>query len=188
MSTVVKFEIPQYEHEAYHFCPRCGAKAVAKVVKLSCASCGLTKYLTPPLGIALVLVDSQGRIAVSHRAQDPQKGALDILGGFIEPEESLEDGAIRELQEETSLKIKHERLRYAGSTSHDYPFQRIIYKVVCIFFVVHITEEEKLSLQPLDDVAKIEWFTPKELPGDKFYEPKVYAYLMDSVFPTITTA
>jgi len=46
-----------------------------------------------------------GRLLLVKRGVEPYKGCWDIPGGFLEAGEHPEDGAVREGQEETGLKL-----------------------------------------------------------------------------------
>jgi len=52
----------------------------------------------------------QGRVLLSRRAVPPRIGFWTIPGGFVEKGESTEKAAIRELVEETGVRIQHVRL------------------------------------------------------------------------------
>ena len=52
----------------------------------------------------------RGRVLLSRRAVPPRIGLWTIPGGFVEKGESVERAALRELAEETGVRIKHARL------------------------------------------------------------------------------
>ena len=64
--------------------------------------------------VRLVVVDSAGRVLLLH-THDPTYPELEtwweLPGGGIEPGELLEDAAIRELHEETSIRVDRDALR-----------------------------------------------------------------------------
>lgn len=68
---------------------------------------GETKRL-PRLGSAVVVL-SEGMILLGARAKDPNRGKWVLPGGKIEPFESINEAARREIQEETGLEIEVER-------------------------------------------------------------------------------
>jgi len=58
-----------------------------------------------PRSASDMLVVKRDRVLLLERAHAPREGYLDIPGGFMEAGESLEDGARRELHEETGLHV-----------------------------------------------------------------------------------
>jgi ADP-ribose pyrophosphatase YjhB (NUDIX family) len=72
-----------------------------------CAHCGETTWLNP-LPVALVMMpileeDGRTGLLMVRRGIEPQLGLLGLPGGFIEEGESWQEGAVRELREETGL-------------------------------------------------------------------------------------
>ena len=65
--------------------------------------CGESTYLAPKPASCGVVVDERGRVLIGRRAGDPHAGLWDVLGGFLEPGESPEDGLRRELREEIGV-------------------------------------------------------------------------------------
>lgn len=51
----------------------------------------------------IVVIGADGRYLMCRRRKDPYKGLLNFVGGHIEPNESGEDAACRELEEETGI-------------------------------------------------------------------------------------
>ncbi len=91
-------------------CARCG-RAVRRVAatktlpeRIGCPRCGYLIY-DYPRPCAGVLVVKGDHVLVLRRATPPRKGRLDIPGGFMEANESIEAAARRELKEETGLTL-----------------------------------------------------------------------------------
>jgi NAD+ diphosphatase len=62
-------------------------------------------YNNPRAAAAVVIFNENNEILVSKRAIEPRKGTYDLPGGFVEPNETVEDAVIREMSEETTLTI-----------------------------------------------------------------------------------
>lgn len=85
------------------FCPGCGgALALARGGHVGlCGGCGLEHYpRTDPA--VIVLAESEGRVLLGRQPGWPP-GQYSLIAGFVEPGESLEDAARRELLEETGV-------------------------------------------------------------------------------------
>jgi A/G-specific adenine glycosylase len=82
------------------------------------------RQATPHHDIAVALVWSQGRIFLQRRPEDGLLGGLwEFPGGKIEPSESAEEAAAREVLEETGLVIRV--VEPAGVVEHAYSHFRI---------------------------------------------------------------
>ena len=103
------------------FCPYCACPFELKHVqgreRLVCTGCGEIYYQNPlPAATALVL-NRQNQLLLGKRAVEPAMGEWGLPGGFIEMGESMEQGALRELMEETGLEGKV--LSFVGVFSHE---------------------------------------------------------------------
>lgn len=67
-----------------------------------CAECGYIEYVNPTIIVSCLAYHEQKLVWVK-RAEEPRRGFWVIPAGFLECDESLEQGALRELHEETSL-------------------------------------------------------------------------------------
>ena len=98
------------EKRSYRFCPVCGGGLLPKPdmdghLRLTCTECSFLLYINPkPSGNALVVKD--GKVLLVRRSIQPYKGWWDIPGGFLEGREHPEEGARREVREETGLEVE----------------------------------------------------------------------------------
>jgi ADP-ribose pyrophosphatase YjhB (NUDIX family) len=69
-----------------------------------CLACGNSTYRNP-LPVAVVLLPMEGGVVVIRRNTEPRKGTLTLPGGYIDYGESWQEGAQRELLEETGIEI-----------------------------------------------------------------------------------
>jgi ADP-ribose pyrophosphatase YjhB (NUDIX family) len=60
-------------------------------------------YVTPKVGSDAAIFDEEGRLLVMRRADN---GKWCLPAGWLDPGESPEDGAVREVREETGLDVK----------------------------------------------------------------------------------
>lgn len=110
----------------------------------------------------VVVRDDSGRWLLQRRADD---GLWGLIGGAVEPGESFEDAARRELREESDLRVESLRLLdvYSG------PEFRLTYPNGDQAYVVGVTfEAVNVEGSPVaDGVEGLElgWFHPERLPA-----------------------
>lgn len=109
--------------------------------------------------VAALITDSDGRLLMAIRAQDPEKGRLDLPGGFVSHGESAEDALKREIFEELGVEI--ENIRYFGSWPNSYLYSDLEYKTLDLAF----TAEIKGATCPKagDDVADLIFLSRSEI-------------------------
>ena len=109
----------------FRYCPRCGAPELQHPHDraLHCPQCELTYFHNVAAAVACIVLDDRDHILSVRRAREPAKGTLDLPGGFVDPHESAEAAARRELQEETGL--VSQSLRYLFSLPNTYPYSGI---------------------------------------------------------------
>lgn len=151
---MMKADNPLYH---FHFCPICGSshfEAVAANAR-RCADCGFTYYTNPRGATVALIVNDKGELLVGTRACEPAKGTLDLVGGFMDLDETAEEAMCREIKEETGLAIAPEQLRYLFSLPNTYPFSGICVKTIDLFFEVRLGSTP--TLQGMDDIQGLQW-------------------------------
>ena len=91
--------------EKFKYCPVCGSSRfeVNNFKSKKCQDCGFTYYANPCSATAAFIVNDKQEMLVVRRAKEPAKGTLDLPGGFVDMGETVEQGMIREIKEETGL-------------------------------------------------------------------------------------
>ena len=88
------------------YCSTCGEKNnfghIDGAVRYHCQKCKAIHYQNPKPTATLICTQNE-KILFVKRAFNPGKGEWSLPGGFLELGETLEQGAIRELKEETNL-------------------------------------------------------------------------------------
>ncbi len=74
-----------------------------------CGTCGFVDYRNPKIVVGSVAV-RDGRILLCRRAIEPRKGFWTLPAGYLEVNESVEDGARREAYEEARAHLELDRV------------------------------------------------------------------------------
>jgi len=89
------------------FCSFCGARYPEPLTyPRTCPACQTQVWANPiPVAVILVQVVDEGRtgLLVIRRAIPPAIGKLALVGGFLEEHEGWQEGAAREVREETGV-------------------------------------------------------------------------------------
>lgn len=106
-----------------NFCPRCGSALVLREkddarLRPTCLTCNYTDYANPALAVGVLVTDDQDRVCLVLRGEEPRKGYWGLPAGFMEGDESAEEGAIRECLEETGLDVALDGLYAVYSYQH----------------------------------------------------------------------
>lgn len=145
------------------FCPSCGKASFEQDdnQKYLCKECSFTFYRNVAAAVAVV-IRCKDEVLFTIRARDPGKGMLDLPGGFVDPKESLEEAARREILEE--LRIDVCALRYLFSEPNVYRYRDVNYNTIDTFFEVQLKEKPKIEVG--DDVTGFVWQTLNDLKID----------------------
>ena len=123
---------------------------------LSCPNCGTpVKSYRNPLPTVDIIIETDRGIVLIERKNEPKGWALP--GGFVDYGESLEDAAVREAREETSLEVTD--LRLLGCYSD--PSRDSRFHTISAVFVARGRGIPSAD----DDAAAVGLFDPDELPS-----------------------
>ncbi len=107
------------------------------------------------------------KLLLIHRGFEPEKGNWSLMGGFVEPEESLEMAAARILKQLTGLSgVYMEQLHAFGNPNRD-PVERTVSVVYYALIDIHQYEKQ------LSDSYHPEWFTLNKIPKLIFDHPQM---------------
>lgn len=142
--------------EKFIHCPICGSKLFEINGKRSrhCSDCGFTYYVNASASTAAIITNSKGEILLTTRAFEPEKGKLDLPGGFVDMNETAEEALIRELKEELNIDIKNPT--YLFSLPNEYHFSGITVHTLDMFFKVEVNDN--IQIKTDDDVASAQFY------------------------------
>lgn len=168
----------------YRYCTRCGAKYSQEIqnqiqvnpAKVKCEECGLVIYNNPKSATGAFMIND-GKYLLTRRAFDPEKGKLDVPGGFVDYGETGEQAIARELQEELGLTADEYEVIGIAPTMHNFyvnhghPDQE--YSVMTVFYIL-TTSRTEFEIQ--DDVSGYEWVSLDDVLEDVGF-PELREYL-----------
>ena len=142
------------------YCSQCGNKnqfgKIDGSIRYHCTNCKTIHYQNPKPTATLIL-PRENQILLVRRAFEPAKGSWSLPGGFLELGETLEEGAKRELKEETNLMGSMSAL--LGTCSH---FNSIFGDVLLIGMIMDIVNWDEL--QTGDDAYDATFFDIDKCP------------------------
>lgn len=152
--------------DTFKHCPKCGSDTFAEndFKSKRCGNCGFVYYLNPSAANVAVITDGKGNILVATRSKEPAKGTLDLPGGFCDCHESAEEGVIREVLEETGLKVT--ATRYLFSIPNIYSYSGMEIHTMDLFFECRTAD--KATLRAADDVQELQWMAIETLDSNLF--------------------
>jgi mutator protein MutT len=147
----------------FQFCPKCGSKhhKFENHHKFECLDCGFVYYHNCAAAV-MVIIRRKNKILFTQRNNEPQKGKLDFPGGFVDPKESAQMAAKRELKEELDININIDDLVLLDTEPNDYIFLDILYRTLDIIFEIELKEDQKINLDT-SEIQEAKWLTIDEI-------------------------
>lgn len=138
----------------------------------------LEKYPRPSVAVDIVvftIFNSELKVLLIKRGLEPFKDFYCLPGGFIKMQETLEQAALRELEEEVGVKnIYLEQLYTFGEPKRD-PRGRVI--SVCYYVLLDYTKIRPFVTGE-ENIRKVEWHSTKNLPKLAFDHNKIIDYAL----------
>jgi mutator protein MutT len=131
----------------------------------------VTSAGAPVVGVGGVAV-IDGRLLLVRRGHGPAAGTWSVPGGRVEPGETLHEAVVREVGEETGLRVVVEGfLGFAERIAPDHHF-------VLLDFAVRPLDAGDVQPVAGDDAAEAAWVPVDEL-GDYRLAPGLLEFLVD---------
>ena len=142
--------------KTHRYCGRCGelTRPLADERARRCPKCELTVHPRLAPAVIVLVERADGRALLARNANFPEP-IYSCLAGFVEPGETLEEAARREVREEVGIELRD--LCYFGSQPWPFPHSLMIG-----FFAQFASGELRPDGQEIADAA---WFSPTDLPN-----------------------
>jgi 8-oxo-dGTP pyrophosphatase MutT (NUDIX family) len=142
------------------FCSKCGAECIRKEsdgrIRPLCPVCGFVHYKNPGPGVS-VLIAQDGRVLLGKRASGNYgAGRWCLPCGYIEYDEDFLTAGVREVEEETGLRVKIKSIINVTAN--------FLAPGIHSLVIVLLGEVTGGSLKPGDDIDSLGWFDSMELP------------------------
>jgi len=104
--------VPAWLAANLNYCSRCSEPLTLGPLdtetrdRLVCHKCGFIAYVNPRIVVGTLPVTEAGELVLIRRAIEPGYGAWAQPGGFLEIDETAQEGAVRETLEETGLIVE----------------------------------------------------------------------------------
>lgn len=159
------------------FCPKCGSQDfnIAGERSLKCQSCGFHFYVNASAAVAALVTDGNGKLMMVTRGVEPDYGKLDLPGGFVDHNESVEDAVKRELFEELGMTVKS--LKYVSSAPNEYIFSG--FSVFTIDMAFEVIPESADNLNPMDDILDYQFYAEGDFSYDDIPAPSIKQFVIN---------
>lgn len=128
----------------------------------------------PTFWTADAVVIQQGHVLLVKRGAMPGKGLWALPGGFVNQNEFTRDAAIRELREETKLKVPDPVLRgsIVAEQVFDAPNRSLRGRTITQAFLIHLKNIEQglPKVKGSDDAMHAQWVPLADLKEEEFFE------------------
>jgi NADH pyrophosphatase NudC (nudix superfamily) len=152
------------QHTNFKYCPKCGSIELISIESngMKCTTCGYIYFHNTASAVAALIEIPAAGILLVKRNHEPQKGMLDVPGGFVNYGESLEFALRREVREELSIELPS--IEYFGSFPNTYKYENVTYFTTDTFFrcVLNSVPEIKIN----NEISECLYFTTDKIPFD----------------------
>ena len=151
--------VPVWLEAGLRHCSRCGAPLRFGPIdgedrdRLACESCGHIAYVNPRLVVTTIPVTDTGEVVLLRRGIEPAYGTWAQPGGFLEVDETVHEGAVRETDEEIGLIVEPGQI--VGL------YSRLEAAVVVIVFEAKIVSG---SMRTSPEALEVQAFAPDAIP------------------------
>lgn len=167
------------------YCPDCGGPIERRCpegddrLRHVCRACAAIHYHNPKIVVGAVCL-WQGRVLLCRRAIEPRRGFWTIPAGYLELEESTEEGTLREAWEEARAQIALDGLLAVYNLPHVSQVQ--------IFYRARLLSPEVAAGPESEEVALLEWqdipWQDLAFPTGRWILERAHEVKSEPLFPT----
>ncbi len=142
------------------------------------APCHSYDYPRPALTADFLLVarlpDDSRHLLLVERKNEPFKGCFAFPGGFVNEDETLERAAVRELREETGIRLKDYGLQALPFRPYSDPERDPRGRTVTMTYHALLNCDTLPEVAAEDDAAEARWFNVESLPPLAFDHERIW--------------
>ena len=152
--------------DKFKYCPVCGSNhfEINNVKSKKCKDCGFSYYLNASSATVAFILNEKEELLVVRRKNNPGKDMLDLPGGFIDMDETGEEGMAREVKEETGLDATE--VTYQFSYPNTYLYSGFWVHTLDMFFNVKV--KDLSHIEAMDDAAAYYWIPKSDIHIEDF--------------------
>ena len=142
-----------------NYCSHCGSKNLKRSIpqddnrlRYVCADCDTIHYENPNMVVGCLPV-YHGKILLAKRSIEPRKGFWNLPCGFLENGETVQEGALREVEEETGVQVTLKHLH----TIYNLPHAKQVY-------LIFLAEMTNTNFHPTTESEEVALFAPEDIP------------------------
>lgn len=144
-----------------HYCYRCGSGLEAREhegrERYYCPECDEIRYRNS-IPVAGVFVVKGDEVLLIKRGGTPHKGKWSYPAGYMEYDEKPEEGAVRELEEETGLRADREQLELVTTIHLEHPDKYVVGNAYATPY-----EEVEGEIRAGSDADDVEFWTVEKM-------------------------
>ena len=140
-------------HRIHGFCAKCGEKSAPAMAgwQRDCPSCGAHHF--PRTDPVVIVLATKGNSVLMGRSPGWPDGMFSLLAGFMEPGETMEAAARREVFEESGIQLG--KVRYLSSQPWPFPASLMI-------GCAAEAENTEITIDPIE-IEDARWFSREEV-------------------------
>ena len=152
--------------DQFKYCPKCGSNKfhIHNEKSKCCEACKFVYYFNPSAATVAFILNEKKELLVCRRGKEPAKGTLDLSGGFLDMNETGEEGVLREVLEETGLEVTD--TTYLFSIPNTYMYSGFLVHTLDLFFLCKVKDFS--CIQAMDDVSDSYWVPLENINPEDF--------------------
>lgn len=145
------------------YCSECGSDKLQSLIpvddhrpRLVCGECETIHYENPKIIVGCLVLNAKGEILLARRGIEPRLGFWNLPAGFLENDEGVEQGALREVLEETGAQIEISQLHSV--------YNLLKAQQVYLFFRAKMLNDH---VETTPESTEIKFFAPEDIPWNE---------------------